>query len=350
MTKQVWTPWHQVARLREDLKTGELSLAMFAADLYDVVMGRGRSVYRDPQEFFALTYPTFNLRELAKDVAIRLAGRSDKAIRQLALTYGGGKTHTLITLFHLVSNPDELPDLPAVQEFAQHIGIKLPRARVAALTFDRLDPVQGMEVKAPDGTTAQYKYPWTSLAWQLGGKEGLQILGSVDGEEREEPPFTNVLEELLRLPAKEDQATLILLDEVLMWARTKVGADGVWRHRIQDFFQCLTQAAVKVDRCAIVASLLATDPGKSDTLGKEITNELYAVFRREREEDVQPVGKDDVAEVLRRRFFMPDSIRDPQNFRSHVVAALKGIADLDDQTRKDGKAAEDRFLKVIRST
>jgi len=216
---------------------------------------------------------------------------------------------------------------------------------VAALTFDRLDPVQGMEVKAPDGATAQYKYPWTSLAWQLGGKEGLQILGSVNGEEREEPPFTNVLEELLRLPAKEDRATLILLDEVLMWARTKVGADGVWRRRIQDFFQCLTQAAVKVDRCAIVASLLATDPGKSDTLGKEITNELYAVFRREREEDVQPVGKDDVAEVLRRRFFTPDSIRDPQNFRSHVVAALKGITDLDDQTRKDGKAAEDRFLK-----
>jgi len=112
MTKQVWTPWHQVARLREDLKTGELSLAMFAADLYDVVMGRGRSVYRDPQEFFALTYPTFNLRELAKDVAIRLAGRSDKAIRQLALTYGGGKTHTLITLFHLVNAPTPCQTCP----------------------------------------------------------------------------------------------------------------------------------------------------------------------------------------------------------------------------------------------
>src|SRR5262245_55476070 len=345
MTKQAWTPWHQVARLREDLKTGELSLAMFAADLYDVVMGRGRTVYRDPVEFFSLTYPTFNLRELAKDVALRLAGRSDKAIRQLALTYGGGKTHTLITLFHLFNKPDALPDLPAVHEFVQHVGMKLPRGRVAALTFDHLDPVTGMKVKAPDGTIAQYKYHWTSLAWQLGGKEGLRILGSADGEERETPPFTNVLIDLLGLPAKEDRATLILLDEVLMWARTKVGEDGVWRHRIQDFFQCLTQAAVKVDRCAIVAFLLATDPAKSDTLGKEITNELYAVFRREREEDVQPVGKDDVAEVLRRRFFTPDSIRDPQNFRSHVVAALKGITDLDEQTRKDGKTAEDRFLK-----
>ena len=98
MSKLSWTPWHQVVTLREDLKSGEQSLSKFAADLHEVVVNKGRTVYCDPAEFFALTYPTFNLRELAKDVALRLAGRSDKAIRQLALTYGGGKTHTLITL------------------------------------------------------------------------------------------------------------------------------------------------------------------------------------------------------------------------------------------------------------
>ena len=62
------------------------------------MMDRGTTVYRDPAEFFALTYPTYNLRELAKDVVLRLAGKNDKTIRQLELTYGGGKTHTLITL------------------------------------------------------------------------------------------------------------------------------------------------------------------------------------------------------------------------------------------------------------
>src|SRR3989304_1972138 len=130
VSKLNWTPWHAVVGLRDDLKSGELSLAVFAADLYDVVMDRAKRVYQDPREFFALTYPTFNLRELAKDVAIRLAGRNDKAVRQLELTYGGGKTHTLITLYHLVSDLSRLPDLPAVQEFRQHIGIALPGARV----------------------------------------------------------------------------------------------------------------------------------------------------------------------------------------------------------------------------
>ena len=59
---------------------------------------------------------------------------------------------------------------------------------------------------------------------------------------------------------------------------------------------------------------------KSDTLGKELTQELYAIFRREKEQSVQPVLKEDVAEVLRRRFFTPDSIRD----RSVPPAGCRG--------------------------
>ena len=134
------------------------------------------------------------------------------------------------------------------------------------------------------------------------------------------------------------------MDEVLMYAREKVGYDPAWRSRLVNFFQYLTQAVTKVDRAALVASLLATDPRKSDTLGKELTGELYGVFRREREEGVQPVVKEDVAEVLRRRFFTPASIRDRAAFRPHVVAALHGIAELDEQTHHAGKAAEERFL------
>jgi hypothetical protein len=345
MSRLPWTPWHKVVTLREDLKSGALSLAEFAADLDDVAMQRGRRpAYERPEEFFALTYPTYNLRQLAKDVVLRLAGKNDKAIRQLELTYGGGKTHSLITLFHLVNDPERLPDLPAVREFVSEFGMQPPRARIAALTFDRLDPDTGMEVRAPDGSLQHFRYPWSVLAYQLGGKEGLRLLTTNPKQEREEPPFTNVLEDLLRLPSQEGLATLVLVDEVLMWARTKVGAEPVWRHRIQDFFQSLTQAATKVDTCAVVASLLATNPGKSDALGKEIIHELYAVFRREREEGVLPVEKGDVAELLRRRFFTPKSVADLQAFRPHVVAALKGICELDEQTKKEAKAAEDRFL------
>ena len=99
-----------------------------------------------------------------------------------------------------------------------------------------------------------------------------------------------------------------------------------------------------MDRCCVVASLLASDPRKTDRLAKEIQAELYDIFQREREEIVEPVVKEDVAEVLRRRFFKPDSIRDVAAFRPRVVEALKGIAVVDPQTQKEGAAAEERFL------
>jgi len=99
-------------RLKEELRSGELALAEFAADLHEVTQARCRPpIYEDPAQFFTLTYPTHALRELVKDVARRLAGQSDKAVRQLELTYGGGKTHTLITLYHLFRDPEALPDL-----------------------------------------------------------------------------------------------------------------------------------------------------------------------------------------------------------------------------------------------
>ena len=112
-----------------------------------------------------------------------------------------------------------------------------------------------------------------------------------------------------------------------------------------NFFQYLTQAATKVDRRCIVALLLASDPVKSDSFGRQLQGELYDIFQRQREEAVEPVVKEDVAEVLRRRFFTPESIKDRDAFRRHVQAALKGIFDLDDQTQKQGADAEERYLK-----
>ena len=123
MTKLSWKTWHEVVKLRDDLRSGDLPLHIFAADLYEVMMGSGkRPIYEKPEEFFALTFPTHNLRGLVRDVVLRLAGKNDKAVRQLELTYGGGKTHTLITMRHLVNDPDNLPDLPAVREFIETIG------------------------------------------------------------------------------------------------------------------------------------------------------------------------------------------------------------------------------------
>ena len=342
------TPWRRVVALRDDVRTGELSLADFAADLHDVMMQRGaRPVYEDPARFFALTYPTFALRELARDVVLRLAGRNTKAIRQLELTYGGGKTHTLVALRHLAHDPEALPALPAVEQFRSHAGAALPRARVAALAFDKLDVEKGMEVRGPAGESRWLKHPWSVLAFQLAGEDGLRALHPEDrAAERETAPAEPLLAGLLARPRAEGLATLVLIDEVLMFARGKVAVDEAWRGRLIDFFQYLCQAAARVDRCALVASLLASDPAKHDDEGKVLSAQIAEIFNRQKEEGVQPVQKDDVSEVLRRRFFTPASIADPALFLPHVTAVVANLAAVDDAVRKDRKAVEDRFNRA----
>ena len=338
-------PWHEVVELREDLKSGDLSLAVFAADLYDVVMQRGqRPVYEDPKEFFAFSYPTLSLRELVRDVSRRLAGQSDRAYRKLSVNYGGGKTHSLITLWHLVQDPDGLPDLPTVDEFARHSGLKPPKARVAALCFDKIDLEKGIEAKAPDGTTRMLRHPWSVLAFQLAGADGLRLIhGEGLDAERETPPSEPILVELLSLPQKEGLATLVLLDEVLLYLRGLKASNSSGSTLLVNFFQYLTQAVVKVDRCAMVASLLASDKTTDDDFRGDF-GEIHEVFGRMMEEEVSPVSKEDVAEVLRRRFFTPESIRDRDSFRPHVASAVGNIADMDEQTRRERQLSEDRFL------
>ncbi|TQE98568.1 MAG: ATP-binding protein [Spiribacter salinus] len=341
-----WTPWHDVVAVRDDVKNDKLTLDIFAADLHDVMMQENeRPVYENPTEFFKLTYPTRNLRELAHDVAERLAGESDKAVRQLSLTYGGGKTHSMITLYHLFGSPDTLPDVPAVDEFKSHIDRPLLNAAIAALPFDYFDTTNGMKVYSPDGTLKQLYEPWSALAYQLAGDEGLRILNDDNVEERTDPPATNTLVELLRAPAANDASVLLLLDEILMYVQSRVSKDRGMEQPLINFFQCLTQAVSKVDRCCMIASILASDLNAYTQLGKQLEKQVADIFRRKDDESVRPVEKHDIAEILRRRFFTLDSIRDKSAFRPHVTAALKGITSLDEETKKQGKEAEDRFLE-----
>ena len=345
--KAFYEPWHKITILRDDMRRENYSLSDFAADLYDVVLQKGQQeIYKDPAKFFELTYPTKDLRKLVKAVALRLNGQSDEAYRKLSITYGGGKTHTLITLRHLAYNPDALPDLPAVRAFETEIGFKMPKARVAALCFDKIDQEKGVLTLGPDGTERQLKYPWNILAFQLAGAEGLRLIHA-DGkdEERDSPPTDPLLKELLSLPQKEGLATLVLLDETLMYIRNQVERDPNWRGRIKSFFQYLTQAVVKTERCAMVVSLLASDPKKYDDLGKELSDDLSSIFVRQEEVDSNPVGKADVVEILRRRFFTPESIGNQAAFQPQVIAVVKGIAALDGETRKEKQKKEEEYLK-----
>jgi hypothetical protein len=143
---------------------------------------------------------------------------------------------------------------------------------------------------------------------------------------------------------KEGGALLVLLDEVLMYAHEKVRKDPGWLETLKNFFQYLTQASTKTDKCCVVASLLASDVEKNDPTGRKIESELSQIFQREGEQEIQPVTKEEAAEVLKRRLFDLESIKDAEKFRSQVITALQGIGKLDEATARGGSGVEQKYL------
>ncbi len=345
-------PWNKLVRLRDDVRSGELSLQEFAADLFDVVNRTGkRPVYEQPARFFPLTFATTSLRDIVAGTAERLRGKSAKAIRQLEMTYGGGKTHTLVTLTHIFRDPDTLPDVPSVHEFESAMGGKAPKARVAAVCFDKLDLEAGIRAIAPDGSARVLKQPWSVIAYQLAGDDGLRMIHPDNqAAERDTPPRDGgPLELVLEAPATHGMGTLILFDEVLMYVREKAEKDSLFRTQFMNFLQSLTQAVAKVDTAVLLVSLLASDPNKDDEFGRQLLADMSDVLGRKEDELFLPVGKDDVAEVLRRRLLDPETTKDPEAFRPSVVAVVKALSALDPEFAKSPALRDQQEKRYLAS-
>ena len=333
--------WHEHCVLRDDVRQGTLQLAEFAADLYGVRTGAAPNVYLLPDLFFDRTYPTHKLKTLVRDVVHRLSGRGGKPVIDVQVTYGGGKTHALIALLHLAERGAELRPHPTVQEFMGFSGVDpLPQARVALLPFDKFDVIEGLSVFSPDGTQRQVNTPWGALAYQLAGDEGLEKVAA--HEAGYITPAEPLLVELLKAPQTEGLSTLILIDETLLYARNAVNDDPKRLGTLQGFFQMLTQAASRVDRAAMVASLITSDVVSDDPTGVQVLNAIGGVFRRIGE-TVEPVSREDISELLRRRLF--ESVP-PEATRRAVVDNLAGVMQkLPLRDSQKGQDAYDRLLK-----
>lgn len=334
--------WHENCVLRDDVRQGTLTLADFAADLYGVRTGDAPSVYRFAEAFFERTYPTQNLKTLVRDVLLRLSGSPDgKPVIRVQVAYGGGKTHALIALLHLAEGGETLEKYPTVQEFIGFSGLnRLPKARVALLPFDKFGVIEGLSVQSPEGEERQVTTPWGALAYQLAGDEGLEKVSAHEADWT--PPAEPMLVELLKMPQSDGLSTLILIDEALLYLRSAVNMKASRLGTLQDFFQMLTQAVDKVDRAALVASLISSDSAANDPTGVQVLAAMEHVFRRV-EETVEPLSHDDISELLRRRLF--EDVGDDKIHRAiigRLVGAMQRLPMRDSLTTHD---ASPRFLK-----
>ncbi len=327
-------PWKETCILRKEIKERTLTASDFAIDLHKVTFGGPgeKPYYCDPARFFSTTYATQNLRQFCKVVLRRLAKLpGGESIINVSQTFGGGKSHTLTTLYYLTSLGPGLPvKETSVGMILNEAQIKNPPgARVAAVSFDKVDWKAGGEVRSPDGEIRRFRMPWNLIAWQLLGQKGLDILKRDEAEpDFDTPPADTLWAEVLSEVESSGNGALILLDEFLMWAHDAGSPDPTgeskergpfWYDRLKNFFQKLAQAVESSGRSCLVVSLLATDPSKIvDDVGQSILTACNGGLGRQA--TIQsPVEKDDLAELLRRRMFeqYPENVTDRHK---HILA------------------------------
>jgi predicted AAA+ superfamily ATPase len=320
-------PWREVVTPHADVASGRYQQAEFAADLWQVHLGEGSDEYKKPQEFFRRTFLTESLKGLLVGGVQRISGKGGDPVVQLQTNFGGGKTHSMLALYHLFSgvNASELAGVDAVLAEA---GVKsLPRAKRVVLVGNKISP--GNPITKPDGTVVRTL--WGELAYQLGGKKAFARV-KADDENATNPG--DVLRELF----KEYGPCLILIDEWVAYARqlhdqSDLPAGGFETQFT--FAQALTESAKLAGNCVLVISLPASDTSgsphtQSDDVevggirGRESLDRLRNVVGRV-ESSWRPATAEEGFEIVRRRLFEPLSGTDA--FKQRDVTA-RAFADL----------------------
>ena len=292
------TPWRQVVTPHDNIKQGKVKQSDFAASLADVLHGGGNPDYYDPVRFFDRTFLTGGLRLLAGEVVGRLTGKGDgDAVMQIQTPFGGGKTHTLITLYHLVKNGQVCFDHPALNTYWLERGWKVP-PDVPVAAFDGNQVGVGA-VEVEPGLSVQTM--WGHLAWQLAGRAGYEIVAACDADRVS--PGGEQIDELLRLSA----GGLIILDEVVNYIEKSAGVavqDSTLAAQTLTFLQTLTRRIGGHDKCVVAATLPKSRLELHGTASVDALDRLQKIFgsvQKVRE----PVEGDEVHEIIRRRLFVP---------------------------------------------
>lgn len=318
-------PWREVIVPHPDVRSGGFVQAEFAANLWQVFQGDAAPEYQDPAEFFRRTYLTDGLRQLLTDALRRLAGKGGAPVVELQTTFGGGKTHALLALYHLFSGTPASQFPQEVQDIISRADAQPPQSvNRVVLACDRIPP--GQAVAKPDGTSVSTL--WGEIAWQLGGPEGYALVAQSD---RAGTSPGAQLDEVLRRygPA------LILIDEWVAYARQLYHDQGLPAGSFDAHFtfaQALTEAAQSVPGCLLVISIPQSEAGPSGAGyepagsssevggpgGRETLSRLRLVVGRV-ESPWRPASSDESFEIVRRRLFQP--LDGPEAFAARDATA-----------------------------
>ena len=326
------SPWREVVSPHRDVASGHYQQAEFAADLWQVRLGEGSDEYRDPAEFFRRTYLTDSLRQMLGGAVQRMSGAGGDPVVQLQTNFGGGKTHSMLALFHLFSGTP-VSELSGMEAVMQETGVAdLPSVNRVVLVGNRISP--GNPVAKADGT--EVRTLWGELAWQLGYAAGGQAEARKAFERvRADDELATNPGDALRELLIEYGPALILIDEWVAYARQLHDEGDLPAGSFETqftFAQALSESAKLAKNCLLVISLPASDStdsphAEADDVevgglrGRAALSRLRNVIGRV-DSSWRPASAEESFEIVRRRLFQP--IVDPANFatRDNVARAF----------------------------
>ena len=297
---------------RDEILSGDISLELFAADLRQVVEGKAPTVYQDTDLFFANTFPTSGLKLLITEVFSRLVGKSaGSPVIRLETSFGGGKTHDEIALWHICRNGRVIQGL---ERFVNDLSCIPPQPiNIAAVDGKDLDPVSGFYHSESGITTYTL---WGEIAYQIGGIEGYQLLRGSD--EQKISPGNPVLERLL-----EGKPTVIILDEIarhLSIAKATRVMESTLSKQVVAFLFSLMGLAASIDNLVFVYSLASVN----DTFTDE-TSELHELIQSSARQErvLAPSSDRDIYSIVKQRMFESVSVSAAQTASKEYLNAYR---------------------------
>ncbi|MBW4976067.1 MAG: DUF499 domain-containing protein [Beijerinckiaceae bacterium] len=288
-------PWREVVEPHQDVATGEFQQAEFAADLAKVHSGSAPSEYRDPRQFFSRTYLTEGLSTLLIGAAKRLSGSGGDPVVELQTNFGGGKTHSMLALYHMAGQTP-VQDLSGLDQLLEKNALTVPKdIRRAVLVGTSRGP---QDVLVAEGDR-KIRTTWGELAWQLGGAEAFDMVAENDASGI--APGSNLLEALF----KKHAPCLILIDEWVAYLRQIYKVEGLPSGSFDanlSFVQSLTEAVKASPGTLLVASLPASQIEVGGEGGQEALARLKQTFSRV-ESSWRPASQEESYEIVRRRLF-----------------------------------------------
>lgn len=295
--------WRDIIEPHPDVAQGRYKNAEFAADLAQVARGEGSYEYRDPVEFFARTYVTEGMAGLLEQSLRRICGKDGEPVIQLKTAFGGGKTHSMLALYHMMRGIVAADKIPVIKPIMQAAGIStLPKANVAVLVGTALNPTRSKRPGNIPGITINTL--WGELAAQLAMSAGdLSLYDYVkEADKKGVSPGSEALKDLFDAAAP----AVILMDEIVAYAKKIYGVSGLPAGTFDNFvtfIQEVTEAIRASKNSLVVAAIPESDIEIGGEAGKIALETIEHTFGR-MESIWKPVAADEGFEVVRRRLFL----------------------------------------------